>query len=116
MAMDKDAYLKVISVMNAAYQNGEFSAKVHNEVLNALEEYHKHTSEEEEAPQIIDFLSKLSNEELFEKFYGTFGPPEITVLSAILDILRYAFLSIPSGREPDNITMSFSFILSSNIE
>ena len=115
MAMDKDAYLKVISVMNAAYQNGEFSAKVHNEVLNALEEYHKHTSEEEEAPQIIDFLSKLSNEELFEKFYGTFGPPEITVLSAILDIDRIpGFTSIVNA-----IVKNFTFtknVIKSNLK
>ena len=47
MAMDKEAYLKVIDVMNAAYENGDFTTEVHNEVLNALEEYHNHTNEEE---------------------------------------------------------------------
>lgn len=86
MAMDKDEYLKILDVMDAAYENGEFTAEVHNEVLNALEEYHKHTSEDEEAPKIIDFLSKLSNEELFEKFYSTFDPVEIGTLAIILDI------------------------------
>ena len=86
MAMDKAEYLKVLDVMNAAYENGEFTAEVHNEVLNALEEYHNSFIEEEDNSQIRDFLSHLSNEELFEKFYSTFDPVEIGTLSIILDI------------------------------
>lgn len=86
MAMDKEAYLKVIDVMNAAYENGEFTTEVHNEVLNALEQYHNNTNEEEEGSQIIDFLSKLNNEELFEKFYSTFNPVDVGTLAMILDI------------------------------
>lgn len=115
MAMDKEAYLKVIDVVNAAYENGDFTTEVHNEVLNVLEEYHNHTSAEEDNPQIRDYLSKLSNDELFEKFYGTFGPPEITVLSAILDIDKIpGFTSIVNA-----IVKNFTFtknVIKSNLK
>lgn len=115
MAMDKEAYLKVIEVMNAAYENGDFTTEVHNEVLNVLEEYHNHTNEEENSSRIMDFLSKLSNEELFEKFYSTFDPVEVGTLAMILDVDKIpGFTSIANA-----ILKNFTFtknVIKSNIK
>ena len=112
MAMDKEAYLKVIDVMNAAYEKGDFTTEVHNEVLNVLEEYHNHTSAEEDNRQIRVFLSKLSNDELFEKFYGTFGIVETSALAAGLDIDKIPGFTSVANAISKNLTYTKNVIKS----
>lgn len=112
MAMDKEAYLKVIDVMNAAYEKGDFTTEVHNEVLNVLEEYHNHTSAEEDNRQIRVFLSKLSNDELFEKFYGTFGIVETSALAAGLDIDKIPGFTSVANAISKNLTFTKNVIKS----
>lgn len=115
MVMDKEAYSKVLDVMNAAYENGEFTAEVHNEILNVLEEYNNNSSENAGEPQTIDFLSKLSNEELFEKFYGTFGTEEISALAIIFDIDKIPGFSSIVNAIVKNLTFTKN-VIKSNIK